>query len=59
VGIVNAGNMVECAPVAVLRDGSDGVWLSGLADTADVIVVGQDFVTAGVTVAPTYREATQ
>lgn len=59
VRVVGAGNRVEFVPVSVLRDAIDGVWLAGLPDTADVIVVGQDFVTAGVEVAPSYREALQ
>lgn len=56
---VEAGNVVNFAPVRLLRDTAEGVWVSGLPERADVIVVGQDFVSAGVTVAPTYREATQ
>jgi multidrug efflux system membrane fusion protein len=42
-----------------LRDTVDGVWVSGLEEQADVIVTGQDFVTKGVVVRPTYREAAQ
>ncbi|MEX5599186.1 efflux RND transporter periplasmic adaptor subunit [Pseudophaeobacter sp. C1-32P7] len=45
--------------VSLLRDTADGVWVSGLPEKADVIVVGQDFVTEGVPVAPTYQEAMQ
>ncbi|MBE1296039.1 efflux RND transporter periplasmic adaptor subunit [Phycobacter azelaicus] len=45
--------------IDLLRDTADGVWVAGLPDTADVIVVGQDFVTEGVAVEPTYREAGQ
>ncbi len=59
VRIVISGNIVDFVPVTLLRDEVDGVWLGGLPDRADIIVVGQDFVTAGVEVAPTYREATQ
>lgn len=59
VRIVGANNLVEFVPVSVLRDNIDGVWLAGLPEEADVIIVGQDFVTAGVTVAPTYREASK
>lgn len=43
--------------VTLLRDTPDGVWVTGLGDTADVIIIGQEFVDDGVTVAPTYREA--
>lgn len=45
--------------IAVIRDTTEGIWVSGLADTADVIVVGQEFVTDGVAVATTFREASQ
>jgi multidrug efflux system membrane fusion protein len=52
-------NQVIFNPVDLLRDEADGVWLGGLPDQANVIVVGQDFVTEGVTVTPTWREAAQ
>ena len=52
-------NQVVFNPVDLLRDEADGVWLGGLPDQANVIVVGQDFVTQGVTVTPTWREAAQ
>ncbi len=44
-------------PVAVVRDTAEGVWVSGLPESADVIVVGQDFVTDGQPVSVTLREA--
>jgi len=59
VRIVGTGNIVDFAPIRLLRDSADGVWVAGLPETADVIVVGQEFVTAGVAVDPTYREASQ
>ena len=45
---------VTFAPVEILRDGPDGVWLGGLDEHAEVILVGQDYVADGdrVTVAP-------
>lgn len=46
-------------PVSVLRDATDGVWVTGLDVQADVIVVGQEFVTDGVAVDVSYREASQ
>ncbi len=55
--VVGADDKVEFLPVTLLRDTVDGVWLTGLPDDLDVIVVGQEYVTAGVTVAPTYRES--
>jgi len=59
VRVVNQDQIVAFYPVKFLRDESDGVWVTGLPDVADVIVVGQDFVVEGVPVAPTYREAAQ
>lgn len=56
---VGAGNIVDFVPVNLVRDTPDGVWLTGLPETVDVIVVGQDFVTEGVNVTPTYREASE
>ncbi len=56
---VGANNIVDFMPVKLLRDDTKGVWLDGLPETVDVIVMGQDFVTKGVSVAPTYREANQ
>ena len=47
------------APVSVVRDSVDGIYVTGLDQTVEVIVVGQEFVTDGVPVTPTYREVTQ
>ena len=51
--------VVQFAPVRMLRDTANGVWLTGLPDLADVIVVGQEFVTDGVSVRVSYDEVTQ
>ena len=56
---IDEQNQVLFNPVDLLRDEADGVWLGGLPDQANVIVVGQDFVTEGVTVRPTWQEAAQ
>ena len=53
------GEVATFAPVDVVRDARDGIWVSGLDMVADVIVVGQEFVTDGVPVDVTYREARQ
>ena len=47
------------APISVLRDTQDGIWITGLAPEADVIVVGQEFVTDGVAVEVSYQEVSQ
>ncbi|WP_170414477.1 efflux RND transporter periplasmic adaptor subunit [Ruegeria atlantica] len=54
---IGQSNVVDFQPVVLLRDTAEGVWVSGLPETADIIIVGQEFVTRGVTVEPTYREA--
>ena len=56
--IVTPENRARFVPVTLLRDTVDGVWLTGLADEADVIVVGQEFVVDGVAVDVTYKEPT-
>jgi multidrug efflux system membrane fusion protein len=56
---IGSGNVVDFKPVSLLRDSSEGVWLGGLPETVDVIVVGQEFVTSGVTVEPTYKEPSE
>ncbi len=53
------GNVVRFVPIRLLRDTTNGVWLAGLPDEADVIVIGQEYVIDGVTVAPTYQEIGQ
>jgi multidrug efflux system membrane fusion protein len=58
VRIVEDG-IVRFVPVRMLRDTANGVWLSGLPEVADVITVGQEFVTDGVEVQVTYEELTQ
>lgn len=59
VRLVDAEAVVAFAPVDIMRDTAKGVWVTGLPETADVIVVGQEYVTAGVTVAPTWAEVSQ
>ena len=59
VTVVKGGDTAEFIPVQIMRDTPQGVWLTGLSDEADVIVIGQEYVVSGVPVAPTYQEATQ
>ncbi|MGB1235358.1 MAG: efflux RND transporter periplasmic adaptor subunit [Planktomarina sp.] len=53
--IVDTDQNAKFVPVTLVRDTIDGVWVTGLDDTADVIVVGQEFVSDGVPVDVTYR----
>jgi multidrug efflux system membrane fusion protein len=51
--------VVEFHETQMIRDTARGVWLTGLPEQADVIVVGQEFVTAGVEVRTVLEELTQ
>lgn len=51
--------IVEFVEVQMIRDTARGVLLTGLPEVADVITVGQEFVTSGVEVRTTYEELTQ
>lgn len=57
--LVDADGQVTFVPVTLLRDTPNGVWLTGLPDEAEVIVIGQDYVTEGVRVDPVYQELGQ
>ena len=46
-------------PATILRDTANGVWLAELPEAIEVITVGQEFVTDGTAVIPTYEELTQ
>ena len=59
VRMVDEKDMVVFAPVSVMRDTIDGIWVTGLPEVANVILVGHEYVTAGVTVAPTWQEVSQ
>ncbi len=56
---VEDGNVVGFHHVEILRDAPEGVYVSGLGEEADVIIVGQEYVTEGVTVAPTFRDTSK
>ena len=56
VRLVTTENVASFAPVSVLRDTTEGIWVSGLDEKVSVIVVGQEYVTDGVPVKPSFRE---
>ena len=56
--IVDEFQRAEFVPVTIERSGVDGIWVSGLPETADVITVGQGYVSPGQRVNPV-REATE
>jgi multidrug efflux system membrane fusion protein len=43
-------------PVSILRDEMRGVWVLGLPESADVIIVGQEYVSEGRAIMPTFTE---
>lgn len=51
------GYVARFQPVTLLRDGADGVFVSGPPAEAAIIVVGQEFVTDGSAVEPVWRDA--
>jgi len=57
VRVVGAGDIARFLPIGVLRDTIDGMWVTGLPEIVDVIVVGQEYVIDGVPVIPTMQEA--
>ncbi len=59
VRIVTEESEALFVPVTLLRDTPTGVWLAGLPESADVIVIGQEFVSDGVQVAPSFQEIGQ
>ncbi|OUD08314.1 hypothetical protein BVC71_14170 [Marivivens niveibacter] len=49
---VTEDNVVEFHEVVIELAEQDGIWVSGLPETARIITIGQGFVSAGETVAP-------
>lgn len=43
-------SIVQFTPIEIIKSESDGIWLTGLGEKADIIVLGQGFVRAGDTV---------
>ncbi len=53
---VNDADVVEFFPIEVVRAQIDGIWVTGLPETVDVITVGQGYVGKGETVIPSPAE---
>ena len=49
---VNADDVVVFSEIKIERAQTDGIWVSGLPDAADIITVGQGYVNNGQTVDP-------
>ena len=50
---VNSENMVEFFPVQIIQDTEEGIWIAGLPDFSNIIVLGQGFVETGQIVSVT------
>lgn len=59
VRVADENSITRFMPVRLLRDTAQGVWVTGLPDQADVIIVGQEFVIDGVALNVTYQETDQ
>lgn len=51
-------NKALFVPIEIIRDSAEGVWVSGLSEELDIIIVGQEYVTDGRKVSVTYKEGT-
>jgi multidrug efflux system membrane fusion protein len=51
---IGENNVVEFFSIVIIEDTTEGVWITGLPDTAQLITVGQEFVLTGQTVEPVY-----
>ncbi len=43
-------------PVEIIRDSAEGIWVSGLPEELDIIIVGQEYVTDGRDVSVTFKQ---
>ena len=50
---VNNNNIVEFLPIKIIEDTNDGIWVAGIPNLSNLIVVGQGFVENGQEVAVT------
>lgn len=53
---VDDKNITRFAAVKLEQDSKEGVWVSGLDDSVDVIIIGQEFVKEGVKVSATFKD---
>lgn len=59
VRLADENNTVRFSAVTILRDTIKGIWVTGLPQEANVIIVGQEFVVDGVQVDPVFQEPEQ
>lgn len=49
-------NIVHFYPIDIVKEESDGLWVSGLPETANVIITGAEFVRVGEKVEPNFTQ---
>ncbi len=59
VKVLDENNIVQVAPIQILRSDREQVWVTGLPSTANIITVGQGFVDAGDHVVAQYKDTTE
>lgn len=59
VRIVKDDNTVHFAKLVMLRDDVNGAWVTGLPEQVNIITLGQEYVTDGIVVEPTFQETSQ
>ena len=52
--IVDKSNKVAFRTVKIIEDGADGMWITGLPGTVNLITVGQEYVAVGDFVEPVF-----
>ena len=56
---LDEANRVVFSEIEILEDGPDGLWITGLPTTANLITVGQEYVSVGERVDPVYTSGTR
>ena len=54
--LVADGQTAQFQPVTILRDSTQGVLVTGLPDRADIIIVGQEYVSDGTPLTVTFKD---
>jgi membrane fusion protein, multidrug efflux system len=55
--LVDEDGIVSFAPARILRDSDQGMWLAGLPDEINAIILGQEFTREGARVHVTWSDA--
>jgi multidrug efflux system membrane fusion protein len=52
---VAINNKAKFIPIKIIRDAEEGIWVTGLPNSAEVIVVGQEYVTDNSNIKVSYK----